>query len=47
LEKHYRCTDQPSPEKAGYGRAGEELDFIINHDIKYRMGRDGGEEPDE
>jgi hypothetical protein len=22
----------------------EELDFIINYDIKYRMGRDGGEE---
>ena len=22
----------------------EELDFIINYDIKYRMGRDGGDE---
>jgi len=22
----------------------EELDFIINYDIKYRMGRDGGNE---
>ena len=24
-----------------YGFTGEELDFIINYDIKYRMGRDG------
>ncbi len=24
-----------------YGFADEELDFIINYDIKYRMGRDG------
>ena len=27
-----------------YGLTDEELDFIINYDIKYRMGRDGGEE---
>lgn len=28
-----------------YGFTDEELDFIINYDIKYRMGRDaGGEE---
>jgi len=27
-----------------YGFTEEELDFIINYDIKYRMGRDGGEE---
>ncbi len=27
-----------------YGFTGEELDFIINYDIKYRMGRDGAEE---
>jgi hypothetical protein len=28
-----------------YGFTAEELDFIINYDIKYRMGRDnGGEE---
>lgn len=24
----------------------EELDFIINYDIKYRLGRDGGAEED-
>ena len=27
-----------------YGFTEEELDFIINYDIKYRMGRDSGEE---
>jgi len=29
-----------------YGLTEEELDFIINYDIKYRMGKelDGGEE---
>jgi hypothetical protein len=26
-----------------YGFSPEELDFIINYDIKYRMGRDSGE----
>jgi len=25
-----------------YGLTDEELDFIINYDIKYRMGRDNG-----
>jgi hypothetical protein len=25
-----------------YGFTDEELDFIINYDIKYRMGRDRG-----
>jgi len=25
-----------------YGFTAEELDFIINYDIKYRMGRDNG-----
>jgi len=25
----------------------EKLDFIINYDIKYRMGRDAGEETEE
>jgi hypothetical protein len=25
-----------------YGFTAEELDFIINYDIKYRMGRDTG-----
>jgi hypothetical protein len=27
-----------------YGFTGEELDFIVNYDIKYRLGRDAGEE---
>jgi hypothetical protein len=27
-----------------YGFTDEELDFIVNYDIKYRMGQDGGEE---
>jgi hypothetical protein len=27
-----------------YGLTDEELDFIINYDIKYRMGRNAGEE---
>jgi hypothetical protein len=27
-----------------YGFTDEELDFIINYDIKYRMGRETGEE---
>ncbi len=27
-----------------YGFTDEELDFIINYDIKYRMGRDSGDE---
>jgi hypothetical protein len=27
-----------------YGLSAEELDFIINYDIKYRLGRDAGEE---
>lgn len=30
-----------------YGFTDEELDFIINYDIKYRMGRDGGDEGEE
>jgi hypothetical protein len=29
---------------AHYGFTEEELDFIINYDIKYRMGRESGEE---
>jgi len=28
-----------------YGFTDEELEFIINYDIKYRMGKDAGEEP--
>jgi len=27
-----------------YGFTEEELDFIINYDIKYRMGREAGQE---
>jgi hypothetical protein len=27
-----------------YGFTDEELDFIINYDIKYRMGRDNGDD---
>jgi len=27
-----------------YGFTDEELDFIINYDIKYRMGQDDGEQ---
>lgn len=30
-----------------YGFTAEELDFIINYDIKYRMGQDSGEDGDE
>jgi hypothetical protein len=30
-----------------YGFTPEELDFIINYDIKYRMGQDSGDEGDE
>jgi hypothetical protein len=30
-----------------YGLTNEELDFIINYDIKYRMGRDSGDESEE
>jgi hypothetical protein len=29
-----------------YGFTDEELDFIINYDIKYRLGQDGAEEAD-
>ena len=30
-----------------YGFTDEELDFIINYDIKYRMGRESGEDTEE
>ena len=30
-----------------YGFNDEELDYIINYDIKYRMGRDNGDESEE
>lgn len=29
-----------------YGITDEELDFIVNYDIKYRMGRDAESETD-
>ena len=29
-----------------YGFTAEELDFILNYDIKYRLGRSTGEEED-
>jgi hypothetical protein len=31
-----------TPSAQHYGFTDEELDFIINYDIKYRMGRDNG-----
>ncbi len=30
-----------------YGFTDEELDFIVNYDIKYRMGREGGDSEEE
>jgi len=36
---------QPQPDRVlahHYGFTDEELDFIINYDIKYRMGKDSG-----
>ncbi len=30
-----------------YGFTEEELDFIVNYDIKYRMGREAGEGEEE
>lgn len=30
-----------------YGLSEEELDFIINYDVKYRMGASAGEEDSE
>jgi hypothetical protein len=29
-----------------FGLTPEELDFVINYDVKYRLGRDSVEEPD-
>ena len=40
----------PSSEKQGggfYGFTNEELDFIINYDIKYSMGQESGEDEQE
>jgi hypothetical protein len=30
-----------------YGLSDEELDFLINYDIKYRMGKGAGDDEDE
>jgi hypothetical protein len=32
------------PVSGHYGFTAEELDFILNYDIKYRLGRDTGDE---
>jgi hypothetical protein len=37
-------TDREFSSAAHYGFTDEELDFIINYDIKYRMGRDAESE---
>jgi hypothetical protein len=40
--------DQIDRELAGaYGLTDEELDYIINYDIKYRLGADDGDEADD
>ena len=36
----------PPPVASGDGFTEEELDFIINYDIKYHMGRDSEDEED-
>ncbi len=41
-----RTVQDPTPPlflAKHYGFTDEELDFIINYDIKYRMGQDAGE----
>jgi hypothetical protein len=38
--KHLQAIDRVLARH--YGFTNEELDFIINYDIKYRMGRDSG-----
>jgi hypothetical protein len=39
------CLDEIDTALAGhYGFTAEELDFILNYDIKYRLGRSTGEE---
>jgi hypothetical protein len=44
IQKSKPILDEIDTVLAGhYGLTEEELDFIINYDIKYRMGRDGGE----
>jgi len=39
--KNRPILDEIAPVLAGhYGFTAEELDFILNYDIKYRLGRD-------
>lgn len=45
IARQYTTLRQPGCVLAKhYGFTDGELDFIIHYDIKYRMGRDGGEE---
>ena len=39
-----RVIKQREKMASHYGFTDQELDFIINYDIKYRLGRDAGEE---
>lgn len=42
---HYLVLNMPTT--SHYGFTNEELDFIINYDIKYRMGKELEEEDEE
>ena len=45
--KHKPILDEIDTVLAGhYGFTAEELDFILNYDIKYRLGRDAETEED-
>ena len=45
---HIFFIDEADRELAcDYGLIHKELDFIINYDVKYRMGASAGEEEDE
>ena len=50
LLKSALCLSALAPDSSNrvlarhYGFTDDELDFIINYDIKYRMGRESGEE---
>lgn len=41
------CDEVDSVLARHYGFTGEELDFILNYDIKYRLGADTNEDADE
>ena len=41
---HYGFTDLPAPR---LGHAGGERDFVINYDIKYRIGTDSDDGDEE